>query len=38
VTTLERLTNHMASGADLAALKQELGQIRGVDTEELPEQ
>jgi hypothetical protein len=35
---LERLTKHMAGGADLAALKHELGQIRGVDTEELPEQ
>ena len=36
--TLERLTNHMAGGAELAALKHELGQTRGVDTEELPEQ
>ncbi|MGW0631876.1 ATP-binding cassette domain-containing protein [Streptomyces sp. NPDC002758] len=35
--TLEELTNHMAGGAELAALKHELAQVRGVDTEELPE-
>ncbi|MEU5322364.1 ATP-binding cassette domain-containing protein [Streptomyces sp. NPDC021056] len=35
--TLEELTNHMAGGAELAALKHELSQVRGVDTEELPE-
>ncbi|WP_234543712.1 ATP-binding cassette domain-containing protein [Streptomyces shenzhenensis] len=34
--TLEELTNHMAGGAELAALKHELSQVRGVDTEELP--
>ena len=28
---------HMAGGAELAALKHELAQVRGVDTEELPE-
>src|SRR5690606_28190727 len=33
---LEELTNHMAGGAELAALKHELAQVRGVDTEELP--
>ncbi|MFI5800963.1 ABC transporter ATP-binding protein, partial [Streptomyces sp. NPDC051677] len=31
------LTNHMAGGAELAALKHELSQVRGVDVEELPE-
>ncbi|MFF5140199.1 ATP-binding cassette domain-containing protein [Streptomyces sp. NPDC013157] len=36
--TLEELTNHMAGGAELAALKHELSQVRGVDTEELPEE
>ncbi|MEU9478077.1 ATP-binding cassette domain-containing protein [Streptomyces sp. NPDC048191] len=36
--TLEELTNHMAGGAELAALKHELAQVRGVDTEELPEE
>ncbi|MET9074666.1 ATP-binding cassette domain-containing protein [Streptomyces sp. NPDC004232] len=36
--SLEELTNHMAGGAELAALKHELAQVRGVDTEELPEE
>jgi simple sugar transport system ATP-binding protein len=35
--SLEELTNHMAGGAELAALKHELSQVRGVDVEELPE-
>ncbi|WP_194377863.1 ATP-binding cassette domain-containing protein, partial [Streptomyces durbertensis] len=35
---LEELTNHMAGGAELAALKHELAQVRGVDTEGLPEE
>ncbi|NGO70865.1 ATP-binding cassette domain-containing protein [Streptomyces boncukensis] len=35
---LEELTNHMAGGAELAALKHELGQVSGVDVEELPEE
>ncbi|MCC9738167.1 ATP-binding cassette domain-containing protein [Streptomyces sp. MNU89] len=35
---LEELTNHMAGGAELAALKHELAQVRGVDTGELPEE
>ncbi|CAL9376239.1 ATP-binding cassette domain-containing protein [Streptomyces pilosus] len=35
---LDELTNHMAGGAELAALKHELAQVRGVDTEELPEE
>ncbi|MEU0840791.1 ATP-binding cassette domain-containing protein [Streptomyces sp. NPDC005962] len=35
--TLEELTNHMAGGAELVALKHELAQVRGVDVEELPE-
>ncbi|MEU9922986.1 ATP-binding cassette domain-containing protein [Streptomyces griseoluteus] len=34
--TLEDLTNHMAGGAELAALKHELAQVRGVDVAELP--
>ncbi|MER5522086.1 ATP-binding cassette domain-containing protein [Streptomyces sp. NPDC002763] len=34
--TLEELTNHMAGGTELAALKHELSQVRGVDVEELP--
>ncbi|MFF9127264.1 ATP-binding cassette domain-containing protein [Streptomyces sp. NPDC014889] len=34
---LEELTHHMAGGTELAALKHELSQVRGVDTEELPE-
>ncbi|MEV6957712.1 ATP-binding cassette domain-containing protein [Streptomyces sp. NPDC051207] len=33
---LDELTNHMAGGAELAALKHELAQVRGVDTERLP--
>jgi simple sugar transport system ATP-binding protein len=36
--SLEELTNHMAGGAELAALKHELSQVRGVDTEVLPEE
>ncbi|MDK1476140.1 ATP-binding cassette domain-containing protein [Streptomyces sp. 549] len=36
--TLEELTNHMAGGAELAALKHELSQVSGVDVEELPEE
>jgi simple sugar transport system ATP-binding protein len=36
--SLEELTNHMAGGTELAALKHELAQVRGVDTEELPEE
>ncbi|MEU3790071.1 ATP-binding cassette domain-containing protein [Streptomyces fructofermentans] len=35
---LEELTNHMAGGAELAALKHELAQVRGVDVEGLPEE
>jgi simple sugar transport system ATP-binding protein len=35
---LDELTNHMAGGAELAALKHELAQVRGVDTEGLPEE
>jgi simple sugar transport system ATP-binding protein len=35
---LEELTHHMAGGAELATLKHELGQVRGVDVEELPEE
>ena len=35
--SLEELTNHMAGGAELAALKHELSQVRGVDVDELPE-
>ncbi|MFF4751082.1 ATP-binding cassette domain-containing protein [Streptomyces sp. NPDC002514] len=35
--TLEELTNHMAGGAELTALKHELAQVRGVDVAELPE-
>ncbi|MFI9599944.1 ATP-binding cassette domain-containing protein [Streptomyces sp. NPDC052043] len=34
---LEELTHHMAGGTELAALRHELSQVRGVDTEELPE-
>ncbi|MDX3619789.1 sugar ABC transporter ATP-binding protein, partial [Streptomyces europaeiscabiei] len=34
---LEELTNHMAGGTELAALKHELAQVRGVDVDELPE-
>ncbi|MEW2572133.1 ATP-binding cassette domain-containing protein [Streptomyces sp. NPDC047070] len=36
--TLEELTNHMAGGAELAALKHELAQVRGVDVAGLPEE
>jgi simple sugar transport system ATP-binding protein len=35
---LEELTNHMAGGTELAALKHELSQVRGVDVEKLPEE
>ncbi|MFI1721962.1 ATP-binding cassette domain-containing protein [Streptomyces sp. NPDC020489] len=35
--SLEELTNHMAGGSELAALKNELSQVRGVDVEGLPE-
>ncbi|MCX5262465.1 ATP-binding cassette domain-containing protein [Streptomyces sp. NBC_00199] len=35
---LEELTNHMAGGAELASLKHELAQVRGVDVEKLPEE
>ncbi|MFF7448805.1 MULTISPECIES: ATP-binding cassette domain-containing protein [unclassified Streptomyces] len=35
--SLEELTNHMAGGSELAALKHELSQVRGVDVEGLPE-
>jgi simple sugar transport system ATP-binding protein len=35
--SLEELTNHMAGGAELAALKHELSQVSGVDVEGLPE-
>ncbi|MEU1138829.1 ATP-binding cassette domain-containing protein [Streptomyces sp. NPDC005885] len=34
--SLEELTNHMAGGTELAALKHELAQVRGVDVDELP--
>ncbi|MGP3971467.1 ATP-binding cassette domain-containing protein [Streptomyces sp. 6N223] len=34
--SLEELTNHMAGGVELAALKHELAQVRGVDVEALP--
>ncbi|MET7383164.1 ATP-binding cassette domain-containing protein [Streptomyces sp. NPDC005526] len=34
---LEELTDHMAGGAELAALKHELAQVRGVDVARLPE-
>ncbi|MCX4817403.1 MULTISPECIES: ATP-binding cassette domain-containing protein [unclassified Streptomyces] len=36
--TLEELTNHMAGGTELAALKHELSQVRGLDINELPEE
>ncbi|MGP3983663.1 ATP-binding cassette domain-containing protein [Streptomyces sp. KR80] len=36
--SLEELTNHMAGGAELAALKHELAQVRGIDVEELPDE
>lgn len=35
--TLEALTNHMAGGAELAALKHELAQVGGVDVQALPD-
>ncbi|MEU9332739.1 ATP-binding cassette domain-containing protein [Streptomyces sp. NPDC048290] len=35
--SLEQLTNHMAGGAELAALKHELSQVTGVDVDELPD-
>jgi simple sugar transport system ATP-binding protein len=35
--SLEELTNHMAGGSELAALKHELAQVRGVDVQGLPE-
>ncbi|MEV0222000.1 sugar ABC transporter ATP-binding protein, partial [Streptomyces sp. NPDC050704] len=35
--SLEELTNHMAGGAELAALKHELAQVSGVDVEKLPD-
>ncbi|MGQ4381297.1 ATP-binding cassette domain-containing protein [Streptomyces sp. SAS_267] len=34
---LEELTDHMAGGTELAALKHELAQVRGVDVQRLPE-
>jgi simple sugar transport system ATP-binding protein len=36
--SLEELTNHMAGGAELAALKHELAQVHGVDVDELPDE
>ncbi|PNG18038.1 ATP-binding cassette domain-containing protein [Streptomyces cahuitamycinicus] len=36
--SLEELTNHMAGGTELASLKHELAQVRGVDVEGLPEE
>ncbi|MDX3132710.1 sugar ABC transporter ATP-binding protein, partial [Streptomyces europaeiscabiei] len=36
--SLEELTNHMAGGTELAALKHELAQVRGVDVDKLPEE
>ncbi|MGX1562673.1 ATP-binding cassette domain-containing protein [Streptomyces sp. NPDC055506] len=36
--SLEELTNHMAGGTELAALKHELSAVRGVDVEELPDE
>ncbi|KOX07570.1 ATP-binding cassette domain-containing protein [Streptomyces sp. NRRL B-3648] len=35
---LEELTHHMAGGTELAALKHELAQVRGVAVDELPEE
>ncbi|MCE3030112.1 ATP-binding cassette domain-containing protein [Streptomyces sp. CMSTAAHL-2] len=35
--TLEQLTDHMAGGAELATLKHELSQVRGVELDALPE-
>ncbi|WP_405609125.1 ATP-binding cassette domain-containing protein [Streptomyces sp. NBC_00076] len=34
--SLDELTNHMAGGAELVALKHELSAVRGVDVDELP--
>ncbi|MGV9559654.1 ATP-binding cassette domain-containing protein [Streptomyces sp. NPDC003401] len=34
---LEELTHHMAGGTELAALRHELAQVRGVDVDRLPE-
>ena len=36
--SLEELTNHMAGGTELAALKHELAQVRGVDVDKLPDE
>ncbi|MFD5268390.1 ATP-binding cassette domain-containing protein [Streptomyces sp. NPDC058335] len=36
--SLEELTNHMAGGTELAALKHELAQVSGVDVDKLPEE
>ncbi|MEV5430370.1 ATP-binding cassette domain-containing protein [Streptomyces sp. NPDC052701] len=36
--TLEELTDHMAGGAELASLKHELAQVRGVDVAGLPDE
>jgi len=36
--SLEELTNHMAGGAELAALKHELAPVHGVDVAKLPEE
>ncbi|MEU6096322.1 ATP-binding cassette domain-containing protein [Streptomyces sp. NPDC047079] len=36
--SLEELTDHMAGGAELAALKHELAQVGGVDVDRLPEE
>ncbi|MFG1667875.1 ATP-binding cassette domain-containing protein [Streptomyces sp. Y7] len=36
--SLEELTNHMAGGAELTALKHELAQVHGVDVEKLPDE
>ncbi|MFC9841822.1 ATP-binding cassette domain-containing protein [Streptomyces sp. NPDC060223] len=36
--TLDELTNHMAGGTELVALKNELAQVRGVDVKGLPEE
>ncbi|MFE9675275.1 ATP-binding cassette domain-containing protein [Streptomyces sp. NPDC006259] len=36
--SLDELTHHMAGGTELAALKHELAQVRGVDVEGLPEE
>ena len=35
--TLEQLTDHMAGGAELATLKHELSQVRGVELDASPE-